>query len=68
MSSTTAGRPVRRHADDYFFITMALLLLGMVFVGFARITNFALALVTLTWVKWPNTWGMTRETFVADLF
>jgi hypothetical protein len=36
MSSTTAGRPVQKQADDYFFLGMALLILGMVFVGFAH--------------------------------
>lgn len=36
MSTTIVGRPVRKHADDYFFLAVALLFLGMAFVGFAR--------------------------------
>jgi hypothetical protein len=36
MPPTIAGPPVRKHADDYFFLCMSLLILGMVFVGFAH--------------------------------
>jgi len=36
VSTTIVGRPVRKHADDYFFLAVALLFLGMAFVGFAR--------------------------------
>ncbi|MGC1618132.1 MAG: hypothetical protein WA765_06535 [Candidatus Acidiferrum sp.] len=35
MTSFTS-RPVRKHADDYFFMSMALLILVFVFIGFAR--------------------------------
>ena len=36
MSTTPAVRPVRKHADDYFFLSIALLIFGMVFIGFAH--------------------------------
>ena len=36
MSEAIVGRPVPKRADDYFFFGMALLFLGMTFVGFAR--------------------------------
>jgi hypothetical protein len=34
--SITPARTMRSHADDYFFSAMALLLFGMVFIGFAH--------------------------------
>lgn len=34
--ASTRERPRREHADDYFFAAMVLLIVGMVFVGFAR--------------------------------
>jgi hypothetical protein len=34
--STTAAHPIRKHTDDYFFLSMVVLILGMVFIGFAH--------------------------------
>lgn len=34
--TTATVRPLRKHADDYFFAVMALLILGIVFIGFAH--------------------------------
>jgi hypothetical protein len=34
--ATSTGQPVQKHADDYFFLSMALLILGIVFIGFAH--------------------------------
>ena len=34
--SSTATHSIQKHADDYFFSAMALLILGIVFVGFAH--------------------------------
>ena len=34
--SSTMARPVQKHADDYFFLGMALLIFAMAFIGFAR--------------------------------
>jgi hypothetical protein len=34
--ATIAGRRLQNHADDYFFLAMALLILGVVFIGFAH--------------------------------
>jgi hypothetical protein len=33
---TIAGRKLQKHTDDYFFLAMALLILGVVFIGFAH--------------------------------
>ena len=34
--ATSTGRAVQKHADDYFFLSMAVLILGIVFIGFAH--------------------------------
>jgi hypothetical protein len=34
--SSTASHSVQRHADDYFFLAMVMLILGIVFIGFAH--------------------------------
>lgn len=34
--ATDSARPVRRSAEDYFFLAMAVLLFAAVFIGFAR--------------------------------
>jgi hypothetical protein len=34
--TTATVRPLRKHADDYFFAVMVILILGTVFIGFAH--------------------------------